>query len=161
MCWFLLSNTDWVSQMLLSKFAIIHLDTVVNTYDFHMHIHTHFLKCILHAPMIIQDWSGHTLHYTFAHTIHYIYILIEHCHFCSYKPCIQAALPIPAPSRVLSHTLPLCKKHCCQAPAHISLFLSQAHSLPCISSLPYSPTPHVSYTLISKHKICCFWAFLL
>lgn len=102
MCLLLLSNT--VSQMLLSKFAIIHLDTVVNTYDFHMHIHTHFLKCILHAPMIIQDRSEHILHYTFAHTIHYIYILIEHCHFCSCKPCIRAALPIPAPSRVLSHT---------------------------------------------------------
>lgn len=51
------------------------------------------LNAHLHAPMIIQDRSEYTLHYTFAHTIHFIYILIEHCHFAHVSPALKLHCP--------------------------------------------------------------------
>lgn len=65
------------------------------------------LNAHLHAPMIIQDRSEYTVHYTFAHTIHFIYILIEHCHFAHVSPALKRHCPsllhlrysiIPSPS---------------------------------------------------------------
>lgn len=68
-----------------------------------IHIHTlTSLSAHLHAPMIIQDRSEYTVHYTFAHTIHFIYILIEHCHFAHVSPALKLRCP---PLLHLSHSV--------------------------------------------------------
>lgn len=97
-----------------------------------------------------------TLHYTFAHTIHLIYLLIEHCHFVRVSPALGCTACPCFIWGILSYTTPVIKAlqpPSCQAPAHISLFLGQALSLPCMSSLPCSLIPHLRYTLISKQNL--------